>query len=1327
MDFRILGPLEALDEGRDVAPRRPKQRALLGLLLLHPNEPIGTDGLIEALWGDEPPNTAAKALHGHVSGLRKLLGLGRVRTERGGYRLEVKAGELDLDRFESALRAARTMTDPGDRAALLADALAGWRGEPLADLRLERFAGPEIARLEALRLVAQVDRADAELELGHHVELVPDLELLLGQHPLSERLRAQLMLALYRSGRQSEALHAYQDGRRILADELGIDPGAQLQALERQILAHDPALAPPADGQRAGASPRQERKVVTVLVAEASATGTTDPEDLQRHAGPVLERARSVIERHGGTPQPLFANAILGIFGAPRAHDDDALRAVGAALDLRDAMAGAPRRLRIGIETGEALVTLDRTGLSVTGNVLAVASQLQATAPDDAIIVGPAAHRATASAIDFLEDDAGRWVAAERRQAMADATPEAPLIGREDELAVLERAFARARDESSVQLVTVTAEPGGGKSRLVRELRELLDRTADPPAWRQGRCLPYGEGVTYWALGEVVKAHAGILESDDSEASARKLSSAIAGLEPDETRQSWLERSLAALLGIEGATASGDREQAFAVWRQFLEAIAVKEPLVVVFEDIHWADAALLEFVDHLVSHASGVPMLVLCTARLELLEARPGWGGGKRNAATIALEPLSDAETERILHALLGRAPRPATIRRAGGNPLFAHELALIVGRGASEDAVTIPESLHAVIAARLDTLPPELKALAADAAVVGDVFWSGALAAMAGIDEREVEERLYRLVANDVARRRRTSAVTRQSEFSFRHVLVRDVAYGQIPRRDRVTKHQAASAWIERLAGDRIAEHAELIAYHAVQALEAAAGSADTVQTRELELRARRFLALAGEHVQRLDVVQAEQFFQRALDLTPDGDAERGRLLSRLADVAQYTGRLVEAEQLCEAAIAELQAHGDRQGAGEAMVTLSVIRWRLGRSDEDRRRPVEAAIGILEALTPGKELVQAYARLATHEIQGGRAQACRDWSLKALAVANDLGVAWLRNQPLQYLGIAKFELGDLSGIDDMREALAIGLETGLSWETATGYSDLADPIWLTEGPAAALALKRTSAEFAHGRGLTWYENTVRADMQWLMLELGAWDELLAAAKGLIAWDREHGASRVSMGALTTTARVLALRGRAGEAAAIERDYLAPAQAGEDPQDLVPALATAAMVRHGLGDTSGAVALIAQLEAITRDRDVSRRVQELPVAVRILVAGNAVDLAEELAPRDAKLPFWRGQLCVASGRAMVAEAQGDFHLAEALYASTAQDWGAFGSPVERAYSLLGEGRSLVALGRPDEARARAAGVRRIAARLKARPLMAEAEALAERASERSG
>ena len=1312
MDFRILGLLEVLDGGADVAPRRAQPRALLATLLLHPNELLTTDRLVEALWGETPPATADKALQGHVSVLRKALGHDRLITERGGYRLEVRTGELDADRFSAAVSAARAQPTPVVRARALADALAAWRGEPLADLAGERFLHADIARLGTLRLTALEAWADAEVAAGNHVDVLAALERAVAEHPLSEGLRASLIRALYRAGRQSDALRTYREGRRLLAEELGIDPGAELQLLERQVLTQDPALDLPAHDAVA-ATPRQERKTVTVLVVEVMPASMSDPEDLEREAQPALDRIQAVVEEVGGRAEPLFANAIVGMFGAPRAHDDDAFRAVRAALDLLEPQVGEDVKLRGGIETGEALVTIDGADVSITGQVLGAASRLQAMAPIGTILVGPVTRRATEGSIEYASGDGSSWSPQRLRRTEELVRPDPLFVGRADELGQLERIFARARDARSVQLVTITAEPGGGKSRLLRELRGRLEASeAGAVRWLQGRCLPYGNGLTFWALGDVVKDWAGILESDDSTSSAAKLGIALADLEPEDSRRTWLGRSAAPLAGIEDSTASGDREQGFTAWRQLIESIAADRPLVVAFEDIHWADDALLVFIDHLVQHAADAPLLVVCTARPELLEGHPTWSAGRRNATSLLLQPLSEADTGRLLHALLGREAAPDTIRRAGGNPLYAHELARFVSDPDSE-AGPIPASLQAVIAAHLDALAPELKLAAANAAVVGEVFWPGVVAEIGGVDQDAVETRLHRLVANEVIRRRRRSAVAGQDEYEFLHVLVRDVAYGQIPRRDRISKHRAAAAWIERLAEDRPTAHAELASHHYVEALELAQRLGDHEQVPDLRSRAVASLAVAGDGARTLDGAKAESLYRRALALATSDDPIRGRMLGRLGMTTQFTGQPAEAERLCRDAIATLRASGDAAGAASVMVNLVQTLWRLGRPEDERRQLLLEAIRILESADAGIELVYAYAQMAALELYEGRAPGCLVWATKAKEMADRLGVPALKCEPLHYVGIARFEMGDLNGIDDVRAAIKLGLDAGLSWDTGMAQTDLGAMLWLSEGPAAGLAAKRIARSFAVDRGLTHHERSTRAQSLWLEFDAGEWDALVAGADELIEWERERGGGRITMMATTAKARVLAERGDADMAMALEREVLGRAQGLGDSQDLVPAYATAATIRAGIGDAEAALRHVASLAAATRDRDPSKRAHELPSSTRVAVALGAADLARGMIP-DGEPNYLRSQLCIAASKAMLAEAEGALEEAGWLYEDAARRLAAYGWPFEQAHAHAGAARCRIALGQSAAARDDLRNAVAIATGLGAKPLLRE-------------
>ncbi len=560
------------------------------------------------------------------------------------------------------------------------------------------------------------------------------------------------------------------------------------------------------------AAVREERKVVTVLFADlvgfTERSERLDPEDVRAALSSFHAHLRWELERFGGTVEKFIGDAVMAVFGAPAAHEDDPERAVRAALAIRDWAAEQEElQLRIAVNTGEALVSAGTAAEGmVAGDVVNTAARLQSAAPVNGILVGEQTYRATEQRIDYRAHEPvlakGKtepvpvWEAVEPRARLGVDVRQlsgAPFVGRREELAALVAALARARD-GAAQLVTLVGEPGIGKSRLVFELLQIVDAGVENVYWRQGRSLPYGDGVTFWALGEMVKSQAGILETDAPEEADRKLADAV----PDE----WVRSHLRPLVGL-AAEREPDRTESFAAWRQFFETLAAEYPLVLVFEDLHWADDVLLDFVDHLVEWAGGVPLLVVCTARPELLARRPGWAGGKANATTLSVAPLSDEETARLVHDLVERAVIAADVRsqlleRAGGNPLYTEEFVRMLAQR-DDRGLALPESVQGLIAARLDELPREEKELLQTAAVIGKVFWLGAV--VDGGQRWAVEQLLHSLERKEFIRRERRSSVASETEFAFRHQLVRDVAYGQILRAARVEKHRRAAEWIESL----------------------------------------------------------------------------------------------------------------------------------------------------------------------------------------------------------------------------------------------------------------------------------------------------------------------------------------------------------------------------------------------------------------------------------------------------------------------------------------------------------------------------------------------
>ncbi len=762
----------------------------------------------------------------------------------------------------------------------------------------------------------------------------------------------------------------------------------------------------------------EERKYVTVLFADlvdfTSQAERLDPEDVRALLSPYYARLRSELEHFGGTVEKFIGDAVMALFGAPTAHDDDPERAVRAALAIRDWLVEDDRlQVRIGVNTGEVLVTLaarpaEGEGMAA-GDVINTAARLQAAAPPNGIFVGAGTHRATRKSVEYRSVDGIRakgkenavpaWEAVKARSQFGVDVPheaKTELIGRDGELRLLADTLDRVRRERSAQLVTMVGVPGMGKSRLLYELSRLVDAVPELISWRQGRSLPYGEGVSFWALVEMVKAQAGILESDGAEVAEAKLVAMVAATLTEPGEAEWVRRHLNVLLGLGGdaVSAGGGRSETFAGWRRLFEALADERPLVAVFEDLHWADEGLLDFVDHLVDWAGNVPLLVVCSARPELFERRPGWGGGKPNAVTISLSPLSDSDTARLIGSLTGRAVVDAELQkqllsRAGGNPLFAEQFVQMHAEQA--DLASLPDSVQGIVSARLDALGPADKQLLQDAAVIGKVFWPSAVAALAGtVDRSTFDEPLHRLERKQFVRRERQSSIAGETQYAFLHVLLRDVAYGQIPRSVRAGKHASAARWIELLG--RPDEYAEMLAHHYVSALQfaRAAGQDTTVLARD----ARAAIVEAAERASAMNApAAAVRFYREALALSPDGSPHhRADLLFGLAIATARAGE-DEPDEVLTAGLAALLAVDERPRAAVIEAELSRLWWARG----DGTRSAEHGASALDLVRGGAATAEKGIVLSTlarnlmlaGSLDGGAAAA-----QEALALSESLGL---------------------------------------------------------------------------------------------------------------------------------------------------------------------------------------------------------------------------------------------------------------------------------------------------------------------------------------------
>jgi tetratricopeptide (TPR) repeat protein len=980
--------------------------------------------------------------------------------------------------------------------------------------------------------------------------------------------------------------------------------------------------------------------------------------------------------------------------------------------------------------------------------VVNTASRLQGVAPVDGIAVGQGTFLATKEIFEYEElepvelkgkaEPVPIWRAtAARSRFGTDLTRglATPMVGRELERALLTGTFDRSVRDQSVHLLTIVGEPGVGKSRLVAELFAHIDSLPDVlVTWRQGRCLPYGDGITFWALGEVVKAHAGILDSDSPDAASEKLDRVL----PEGSEREWMRQRLLPLLGLE-ASSTADREEAFTAWRKFLESVAEDRPAIFVFEDLHWADEAMLAFLAHVVDYAEGVPMFLVCTARPELYERAPAWAASARNSNRINLGPLSEAETACLVSNLLDQTLLPAQVQslileRAEGNPLYAEEFvrllkdrAILVRKGSTweldpREEIPLPSGVQGIIAARLDTLAPERKAMLQAAAVVGKVFWAGAVAAMGGWEPRPVAEALHELSRKELVRPTRASSVEGEAEYSFWHILVRDVAYAQIPRAERAERHRRAATWIEQVSADRIEDLAEVLAHHYSQALDLAKAAGRSEQARELEAPALRYLTLAGERALGLDTSRAEANLARALELAPPGHPSRPEVLAKWADAVRTAGRQADAAAALEEAIASFRSRGEVQGAARAMTILANVFYQLG--DTRGRDVVAEAVELLEPLAPGPDLVAAYAETARQRVLSGETSEGIEWAERALSLAADLGLAEPA-KPLGYKGLARTWMGDAGGLKDMRQALALATERGQGREAAVLYNNISAMTWPIEGPTAALGTGREGIAFAEARGMAEYASSMALGNLDYLFELGRGDEATAAIPALAKHFEATGSVANLMGTRQAEILLLSLRGRAADALPLVDWLVQTARATGSPEALVGSLYAAGMALAATGHPEKARALLEEVEERPGIRQTPQWAPYLSGMIRTAVACGDLELAERLASGlEPVYPYREHALVTAS--AILADARGETEAAADLYADAAERWERFGVVPEQGFALLGQGRSLLALGRDPEALGPLRQAREIFSSLQAAPVLAETDALLAQAMARS-
>ena len=961
MQARILGPFQLEEGGRHIPVGGVRQRAVLVSLLLHANEVVPSEQLLMDLWGEDSPPSAANSLQAAISRLRRALPPGRLITRAPGYALRIFPEELDVGQFEQLVsegREALTAGAAAQAAQTLSQALSLWRGPALADFRYEPFAQAEIARLEDLHLTCLEERVEADLALGSAGVLVAELRQLVSEHPVRERLRGQLMLALYRDGRQTEALDVYRELCSLLRDELGLEPSPHLRELETAILRHDSLLAPVSAATGAPLARRPVTVVCVVLQVASDSGRELDPEAYEVANEQLVSGLTAVLERYGGKLAASANERLTGVFGAASVHEDDALRAVRASLEARKMLttetAVRLRRYdmslacRFGVATGEALVG-GSVPLGSAGSAGAQATMLAEAAGPGQILISGQTQELAAAAIETDSAGPDRFILRSAQAATRPLAPrlDVPLVNRNEELRQLEAACAAASREQVTTLVTVIGDAGQGKTRLVYEIERRFGQEVNVLT---GRCLPYGEGITFWPLREVIRQASGGHDSQD------KIEALLHG-QPDAPE---IATRLSLALGP-GSQGRLDAAEIFWAARRLFEALAQSRPLMVVFEDLHWAEATFLDLVESLVVQEGRSPVALVCVARPELLEQRPAWAAGTERAISIELTPLAEDFAAELLDSLaeeqrLPPSTRARLLETAAGNPLYLEQLAVSLGEQAgSEIRPVLPPTIQALLGARLQRLGPGASSVLACAAIIGKDFSEQAVRELLPLEARDpLGRNLQTLVAKGLVEHEPSDRRPTE-EYSFRHILIQEAAYRAIPKSRRAELHHRFADWLEYAFLGPATKRPEILGYHLEQSVRYLSELRPAeAQSSPLPRRAAVHLEAGGRAAyDRGDALAAVNLLSRAAALLPRDDAALGRLYTSLGAALTEAGRLEEAGATLDDAQRIAAAHGDQGQRAHARAQALLLGLKL--------EPNKAATEIARALP---ELRSAFAR---------------------------------------------------------------------------------------------------------------------------------------------------------------------------------------------------------------------------------------------------------------------------------------------------------------------------------------------------------------------------
>ena len=905
------------------------------------------------------------------------------------------------------------------------------------------------------------------------------------------------------------------------------------------------------------------------LVGFTTLSETRDAEEVRELLSSYFEMCRTLISRYGGTVEKFIGDAVMAVWGAPLATEDDAERAVRAALDLTKAVAqlGADAgvddlRARAGILTGEAAVTLGAQGEGmVAGDLVNTASRIQAAAPPGEVYVGEVTARASEAAIVY--DDAGTHelkgkaepmrlqravrIVAGSLGAQRSSTLEAPFVGRDRELRMIKELFHASAEERKAQLVSVTGIAGIGKTRLSWEFEKYIDGLAETSLWHRGRCLSYGEGVAYWALVDMVKMRCRMTEEEEGGAALEKLHSTIEAFVSDPHERRWIEPRLAHLLALDGAT-EGDQKNVFSAWRLFFERLADHYPVIMVFEDMQWADDGLLDFIEHLLEWSRNHPIFILVLARPELADRRPTWGAGKRGFSSTYLEPLSEDAMEELATGLvpgLAGDLRARILERAEGVPLYAVEtVRMLLDRGllvregtvyrptGPIESLEVPETLHALIAARLDGLTQEERTAIQDAAVLGKVFFKQGLAAVSAVPESALEPVLASLVRKEFVSLQADTRSPERGQYGFLQDLVRKVAYDTLSKRDRKARHLAAAGFIEEGWAGEEEEIVEVVAAHYLAAYEAAPDAPDA---EEMRSRAREQLVRAAERAASLAApADAQHHYEQAAQLTDDALVRAG-LLGRAGTMAGLGGRLEQASAHLEAAHGIFEENGQANAAARVLAELGYIVWRVGSLDEAIDR-LERAYAVLSKERPDATFANVATELGRLHFFRGEKELAAERVDAALEVAESIPLPDVVSEALNTKGIIQTSLGHpFEGFGLLRYALEIALENDQSTAALRAYNNLAELLVGRDRLDESLDHYEQGLALARRTGNSLWLNLLLEAIPYPLFMLGRWDEAIERANELPEW-----AGALELSALLTTMPTICVNRR--EAETLER-----------------------------------------------------------------------------------------------------------------------------------------------------------------------------------------